>query len=348
MVRMHESEVPATSSQQLVDELRDGFGLPPVERWSDIQVGWTTNVLLESGTIRLVARIHRNSTSLERLLAMQAARTALADGGVPTVRPIQARDGATSMRLTSGRLAELEEFVEWDTKMNTTPLLRTGHALLAKMHDVLRATRLPAAADDMPDANYISSEDALVSTRRGAERMLGWHNSQLSDYARDVVTHIEAVASAEEPLRDQQLIQHTHGDFWDNNVLFVGDEPALLLDFDFLARRPRIDDLALTAFFYLLKPGQGVPSDGERHDLRSFLDAYDASASIPLAPGERAAFPLAIARQPAWSVGGWVLKYDEERAFAHAIEAASEFHVAKAILDNLDEWQQDMTASQSM
>lgn len=342
---MHESETRAQSSQQLVNELRDGFGLAPIARWSDIQVGWTTNVLLESGTMRFVARIHRNSTSVERVRAMQAARTALADAGVPTVRPIQSRDGATTITLTSGRVAELEKFVEWNTRMNTAPLLRTGHALMAQMHDGLRTSSLPAAADHMPDANHISSEDALSATRRGAERMRGWGRPELSGFADAVVAHVDAVVRAEKPLRQYQLVQHTHGDFWDNNVLFEGRTPVLLLDFDFLALRPRVDDLALSAYFYLLGPGMRESRDENRQNLRSFLDAYDAAASIPLAPEERAAFPPAIARQPAWSVGGWVLKYSEDRAVAHALDAASEFPVAKAVLDDLDQWQEAMTGA---
>lgn len=342
---MHESETRAQSPRQFVDELRDGFGLPPVESWSDIQVGWTTNVLLETGMTRLVARIHRESTSVERIQAMQAARTALADGGIPAVRPIQARDGATTMRLTSGRLVELEDFVEWDTKMNTTLSLRPGHALMAQMDDVLRTSSLPAAADHMPDANHISSEDALSATRHGAERIRGWGRPEVSGFADDVVAHVDAVVRAEEPLRQHQLVQHTHGDFWDNNVLFASTAPVLLLDFDFLALRPRVDDSALTAYFYLLGPGMRESREENRQNLRSFLDAYDAAASIPLAPEERAAFPLAIARQPAWSVGGWVLKYGEGRAVAHALDAASEFPVAKSVLDNLGQWQDAMSAN---
>ena len=43
--------------------------------------------------------------------------------------------------------------------------------------------------------------------------------------------------------------QLVHGDFWDNNVKFSGDDVAGILDLDFMEERPRIDDLALTLYY---------------------------------------------------------------------------------------------------
>jgi Ser/Thr protein kinase RdoA (MazF antagonist) len=37
--------------------------------------------------------------------------------------------------------------------------------------------------------------------------------------------------------------QLVHGDFWDDNVLFAGDEVVLVTDFDFLGLRPPVGDL---------------------------------------------------------------------------------------------------------
>jgi homoserine kinase type II len=71
------------------------------------------------------------------------------------------------------------------------------------------------------------------------------------------------------------------------------------------------------------------------------LHAYD-EAGEPLSRQERLAVPLAIARQPAWSVGHWVRQLDEQDAIDHAREAARELPVAQAILRDLSDWQRTL------
>ena len=332
-------EQRAVGSDELVADLARGFGIPVVHGWEDIGGGWTTNLRLDVDGRPLVARIHPIRTTTARLLAIQAARIALAEAGIPTVRPLAAPDGTTLVELSDGRHAELEPFVTWEDRMNSAPLLRLGHSLLARVHDTLRAVELPEAADWVPDANHIPSEEALAATRQGARRVRGWRHPALAVFADAVVDHVETVSALESPLREDQLVQVVHGDFWDDNVLFSGGRPTALLDFGFMGRRPRIDDLALTAYFFLLEPGKGIPGSEARDDIRSFVDAYDQAATIPLSAAERAALPLAIARQPAWSVGGWVVRLDDAAARAHALAAAREFGVARSVLANLSSWQ---------
>jgi Ser/Thr protein kinase RdoA (MazF antagonist) len=60
----------------------------------------------------------------------------------------------------------------------------------------------------------------------------------------DAADHLAASLPA--PALPTQLV---HGDFWAANVHLSGDQLTLLLDFDFLGNRPRVDDLALTLFF---------------------------------------------------------------------------------------------------
>ena len=67
--------------------------------------------------------------------------------------------------------------------------------------------------------------------------------------------------------------------------------------------------------------------------------AYDRGTEQPLSPDERAALPLAIARQPAWSIGRHVVELDDEPARAHAREAMAELPVAEAIMADLPGWQ---------
>lgn len=332
-------ETRAIGSDRLVEEICAAYGIATPDAWRDLGGSWTTNLRLDLPGGALVARLHQGSTPVPRLAAIQAARSAVADARIPAVQPIATPTGSGFVTLASGRLAELEQFVQWDTRMSTEPLLERGFGILAHVHDALRSAELPAGAATVRYANHIGSAGAAGATRLGAQRIRQWHLGGLTAFADRVVAHVDAVSEAEEPLRGTQLVQIVHGDFWDNNVLFRGDTLAAVIDFDFMARRPRVDDLALTAYFHLLQPGRGLPTPHDAQVLRRFTDAYDASAAVPLGAEERAALPLAIARQPAWSVGRRVLELDEGDARRHARDAAAELPVAQAILADLSRWQ---------
>lgn len=319
---------------QLVERISVEYGLS-TGAWHRLTSGWTTNLYVDPG---FVVRVHAADTSAARLTAMQAARRAVLDAGIPAVPPLSTSDGHTFVTSPDGRLVEVERYVAWDARMNTVPLLETGFALLARTHDALRTATLPAAAETAVRANHIAAAHAAEATHRGAERIRSWGDPALSAYADAVSAHIGVVAAAEALLADLPT-QVVHGDFWDDNVLFGDAEPAAVLDFDFMAKRPRIDDLALTAYFYFLEPGMPPPGEAARNQLRRFVDAYDSAAAVPLSAAERAALPLAIARQPAWSVGRWVVELPEPDAIAHATAAATEFRVAQAIWAELPVWQ---------
>lgn len=320
-----------STDTRLVERVGAEYGIP-VGSWRQLTSGWTTNLYVDPG---FVVRLHPADTSPARLLAMQAARRAVLDAGIPAVPPLSTSDGRTFVSLPDGRSAEVERYVSWNGRMNTVARLETGFALLARVHDALRAAPLPAAADTAPRANHIAASLAAEATHRGADRIRSWRDPALSAFADAVTAHIDAVSAAEPPLPEQLV----HGDFWDDNVLFRGAEPVVLLDFDFMAKRPRIDDLALTSYFYFLQPGKPPPGSAARRQLRRFVDAYDSAAVVPLSATERAALPLAIARQPAWSVGRWVVELAEPAAIEHATSVVAELPVAQAILAELPAWQ---------
>jgi homoserine kinase type II len=209
---------------------------------------------------------------------------------------------------------------------------------------VLARAAVPEAALSAPHANHLPSDQAAELTRAGADRIRSWGDPALSAFADEVVGHIGAVTSAEADFAQAQRSQLVHGDFWDNNVLFTGDALTAVIDFDFMAERWRIDDLALPIYFYLLEPGRGLPTDDDLDLVRDLVDAYDSGTERPLSEQERMVLPLAIARQPAWSVGRWVLALDDVDARPHARSAADEFPVARAVLSELQRWQTELSA----
>lgn len=328
-----------TVTDDLVAEIATRFGLPGPKSWQVLSSSWTTNLLLDFTDGSRVARVHQPWTDHDRLAAIQLVRRAANRAGLPTVPPIPDARGETIITLASGALAELEPYAVWDQRMKTPDLLVRGFAALGRLHDVLEGLDLPFAALVAPRANHLGFEHAAALTRQGAERIRDWHDPILSTFADEVVVHINAVTAAERAYAQQQISQLVHGDFWDNNVLFAGDDLAALIDFDFMAVRWRIDDLALPIWFSLLEPDHGLPDDHDLDLVRRLVDAYDSGTTRPLSRSERLALPLAIARQPAWSVGRWVVQLDEEDARRHARSAAEEFPVARQIMINLRSWQ---------
>ncbi len=100
-----------------------------------------------------------------------------------------------------------------------------------------------------------------------------------------------------------------HGDFWDNNVRFSHRRVALVTDFDFLGERPRTDDLALT-LYYTSVDITDITRDPAQ--LTGLVAAYETGLGTRLSPHERAAIPLAITRQPLWSIAVWVALLDNQ------------------------------------
>lgn len=340
---MPDQRIPVTDD--LVQEIAARFGLGQPESWRVLSSSWTTNLLLQLGGECRVARIHQAWTGHDRLAAIQSVRRSAHRNGLPTVVPLPDRNGDTIIALADGSLAELEPYISWNRRMNTPELLVRGFETLGQLHDLLDDLGSIPAARTAPHANHLASECAAALSRQGAERIRSWRDPVLSAFADEVVAHIDAVISAEAVLAPAQISQLVHGDFWDNNVLFADDDLVAVIDFDFMGVRWRIDDLALPIWFYLLEPGHELPGDQDVELVRRLLEAYDSGSTRPLSRWERLALPLAIARQPAWSVGRWVPTLDEPDAQRHTRAAATEFQVAAAVLSDLELWQEALTAS---
>lgn len=335
------TDVRVPLTRAIEEELSEITGLPDLTGWQDLGGDWSTNIAArrQGQSEMLVFRIHQRFVSKDRLMAEQHTRRVLASAGLPTVSSLPVFQGSTTARLRSGNLVEVEPFVGSDAKMDSPGRLIAGFATLGALHDALRSVSLPTAAHSVTYANHLDAHLVEERTRAGAEKIMSWRIPELATFADRLPAHITTVLDCGADLRSGHQVQVVHGDFWDNNVLFVNGEVAAVLDFGFMAERPRIDDLALAIWFYLL--GR-VPSDPAAIDVVvAMVDAYDQATSRPLTTAERLSLPLVLARQPAWMIGRWVLlDEDEARAQAHARRAAREFSVAVEILDRLQDWQQ--------
>jgi Ser/Thr protein kinase RdoA (MazF antagonist) len=302
----------ATPSPRLLELLRERYGLDGIDAARDLGGSSNLNLLVAAGGSRCVARVYRPYVSTARLEAIQQVRRVLADGGVPSAQLVPTRDGEP-WTVIDGRLVEVEVFVERDENMDSWERLELGLPWLGRIHSLLRGVQVNPEGRTPLFANHVEPFDALEWTRRGARRVRGWGPSRaelrLVEAAEELARR---VAAAERDVVSAVPRQMAHGDFWDNNVFFREGRVVLVTDFDFMGERARIDDLALT-LYYTNSTFSEDPVSAERAGrLRRLVDAYDRGLDEPLTSVERAALPLAIARQPLWWVGRWLALLDDE------------------------------------
>jgi Ser/Thr protein kinase RdoA (MazF antagonist) len=109
-------------------------------------------------------------------------------------------------------------------------------------------------------------------------------------------------------------------------------------DFDFLGERPRTDDLALT----LYHTSADITSDPAQ--LTEYVAAYETGLGTRLSQSERAAIPLAMARQPLWSIAVWVALLDSQAtARRHLAATAPELTWALQLTGRIAQVQDALT-----
>jgi len=218
--------------------------------------------------------------------------------------------------------------------------LAIGLPLLGHIHSLLQPIDVGPSGRQPPFANHIDALEVLARTRQGVRRIRSWDPTleelAVAEFAEKLA---ERLADLEPELVPGLPRQFVHGDFWDNNVGFREGRPALVADFDVMGVRPRIDDLALTLYFAFSDLAPGDVSDETIGMLVNLIDAYDTGLDVPLSADERAALPIALARQPLWSIGGWVARLDDAAAArAHAAHCGPALATSLRVLTELRRW----------
>jgi homoserine kinase type II len=292
----------AKDTPALRDILRAHYGIDSRTDARDLGGSSNLNLLVADNDARYVVRVYRPWVTAARLAAIQRARQALDQGGVPCPQPIPTRDGARWASL-DGRLVEVEGYVDHDATMDSWERLAIGLPLLGRVHTALRPLRVSADGRQAPAANTVAATEALAWTLRGTRQIRAWNpspgESRLAEAAEELAQLVDAAEREAGPF-PRQLV---HGDFWDNNVFFRAGRPVLVTDLDFMGERPRIDDLALTLYYTNSTFADDQVADGRVRRLRRLVDAYESGLGTPLTEGERRALPLALARAPLCFIG---------------------------------------------
>jgi homoserine kinase type II len=327
----------AIISADLQEFLRAHWGVRPAGAAPDLGGSSNLNLLVTGGRSLRVARVYRPFVTGQRVAALQAVRRHLTRHGIPCAQPIPTRSGR-GWETFQGRNIEVEPYVAAPAVMHTLPRVRTGLAVLGRIHALLRAFPADPAAAAPRFANYIPAHGLVEAVAAGTRRIRAWQpaptEARLADLADQLATTLAGQEQGEPvPLR-RQLV---HGDFWDNNVRFQHRQVALVTDFDFAGERPRTDDLALT-LYYTSVDITDITRDPAR--LADLVGAYETGLGTRLSPHERAAIPLAMARQPLWSIAVWVALLDnQDTARRHLAATAPELTWALRLTGRINELQ---------
>jgi homoserine kinase type II len=325
----------AAPSAELFQAARRAYGRDlALEHVRQLGGSSSLNLLARHASRRCVLRVYRPYVSAERLQAIDVARGALAASGIPCSTVLPTREGGLWFTFAD-RLVELEAYVEHDGRMDSSERLLIGLAALGRVHTALREADVGVAGRTPRFSNHVGPEDVLDGTARGIRRIRSWGPTpEELRLARAAEELARLVSDAERSFVADVPRQLVHGDFWDDNVLFSGDRVTLVTDFEFMGERARIDDLALTLYFACLEHLAAAD------DLPRLVDAYGSGLAVPLTAVERAALPVAMARQPLWSIGGWVARLDDERtARAHLATMPGAVEWALDVVRDLDRWQ---------
>jgi Ser/Thr protein kinase RdoA (MazF antagonist) len=332
----------ARPSAELFQAVRHAYGMNGLEDSIDLGGSSSLNLLVTDDHSRSVVRVYRPYVTEARLADIQLARQELGAGGVPSSKVLSTLD-SQPWTVFDGRLVEVESYVESDANMDSWEHLMKGLPLLGRIHTILREIPFRSEGRNPRFANHIEPQNTLGMIVQGTQRIRRWNpssdNLRLADLSEELAHLVAACEREFTPMLPRQMV---HGDYWHNNVLFHDGCVVLVTDFDFMGERARIDDLALTLYYFACSAGP--VSEKGLGRLRSLIDAYDEGLDERLSVVERAALPLALARQPLWSIGGWIALLDEEEAARrHAAAMLDEVEWALRIVGELDKWQAAFT-----
>lgn len=330
----------ATLTRDLIRTLHNAYGIEPCSTCVDLGGSSSLNLLVPSNHARYVVRVYRPYVSCARLEAIHRVRRILTAQGIPCAIPITTLDGQTWTTLRD-RVVEVEPYIEHDGYLNTLERMAIGLPLLGQIHSILQTIEVNSAGRRPLFANFLSPDETWHMTLKGCSRIRSWEApgnlSRIADCAEELAG---LVTELDRERLDALPTQLVHGDYWDNNVLFDNHVIALVTDFDYMGERMRIDDLALTLYFANDCCDTDDDSDARIKQMVWMTQKYEQGLDVPLSEAERRAVPLALARQPLWSIGGWVaLLDDEQSARRHASDMLWSLQGSIEILSNLEQWQ---------
>ena len=275
------------------DVQRLAAAISPTSEAVDLGGVMSLNVWLDAAG--LVLRVHQPFVSRRRLLALQHVRRRLDSQGLLVPLPVSWK-AATVFRC-GNRWAELEAYLAHERLPPTLDSYAWLFGTTGALHHALVQLDLtvprPLVATYAPPGSLRRwlpiTEEAVQGDAKaaGIARLLGALVRQLRR---------QWVPAKELPL------QFIHGDARLSNICRTVEGRTVYLDFGFLARRPRIYELAYAlAFMLLALDGHRAPDSFAWESIPRLIEAYEASANVHLTQAERSALAPYTASVPLYA-----------------------------------------------
>jgi Ser/Thr protein kinase RdoA (MazF antagonist) len=278
----------ATMRNPAVQRLRRAVA--PHNQATDLGGTMSLNVRLEPAS--LILRVHQPFISRRRLLALQAVRRHLADGGLLVAPPLT-HAGATVLRC-GDRWAELEPYLAHRQPPFTPEAYAWLFAAIGRLHVALAGLALSVPQPVV--ATYASPGSLLRWLAATSHAVAGDTNAaETVTIARNLARRLRARWLPASALPAMLV----HGDARLGNIGRNPEGGTVYLDFGFMAVRPRVYELAYAVAFMLLAlRGPDGAGPWPWRQVPAMLAAYEAHAPAPLSPAERRALPAYIATVP--------------------------------------------------
>lgn len=243
----------------------------------------------------LVLRRHQPFVSRQRLLAVQEVRRDLAHQGLVVPVPVPRRN-ATVFRCGT-RWVELEEFIPHERPEPTF----ASYTWLFRAMGTLHRARAPL--DLAVPRPLVATYATPTSLRRWLPFTVAAvrddpEAAAIAQLLRDLIRRLRA-----QWLPANRLpMQLVHGDIRLPNVCRTSTGRTVYLDFGFLARRPRVHELAYAlAFMILALGGQHRPERFAWHHIPRLIAEYEAASDAPLTAAEQKALAPCTAAVPLYN-----------------------------------------------
>ncbi len=284
------------------------YGLVILDEEVQLLGGATNGVArVASNKGEVVVRVHRPWTTPARLSSVHRIQGQLREDSLPIPAILRTHTGSTWSRLYN-RLVEVTQYVPNHGEADTWERMEVAFAMLGRAHNSLaRLSRLDIVPP--PYSSYMTPQTALgmIEKTEPIFRSFKTHEGYYDAAAVRSTTYdlMRRLAAERERYESSLPSCIIHGDYGTGNVLIRDSEVVAILDFDFMAYRERIFDLAYSLYWTLDRLRDSTAkapfSDSELARAAGLLREYSSTATS-LTDTEIDALPFEMARVPLYPV----------------------------------------------
>ena len=219
----------------------------------------------------IIVRQHRATRGLARL-------------GLPAAAPLADADGET-VTVVGGKGYALFPWIDGrhreGTELSETQSRRLG-TLLGLVHTGLARVQPPPPAERHPSAD-VDRTHAEIDHLLGLVRRHRPHDSFDALAERRLLERralLRQHAHARPPAAESEVSGWVHGDFHPLNLLYRGNEPAAIVDWDRLGVHPRAEEAVRAAAIFFLHP---VSGHLDLPKVRAYARAYRSASGVAAA-----------------------------------------------------------------